>query len=129
MERPRLAPVDSLVRLAGRAADHEDRPVSGRLAPHLGPDEHERPRRRVDRLAVELERRIPVEHDVHLLLARSGLVVLADERALVAGGKGVHPERVGPDVLAHRDVSAALLDVVETRDLPVRLVAHRISSS
>jgi hypothetical protein len=31
-------------------------------------------------------------------------------------------------VLAHRNISAAPLDLVETRDLPLRLVAHRISS-
>jgi hypothetical protein len=31
-------------------------------------------------------------------------------------------------VLAHRDVSAAPLDVVEVRDLPGRLVVHPITS-
>jgi hypothetical protein len=31
-------------------------------------------------------------------------------------------------VLAHRDISAAPLDVVETRDLPVRVLAHPITS-
>jgi hypothetical protein len=31
-------------------------------------------------------------------------------------------------VLAHRNISAAPLDVVEVRDLPVRLVVHPITS-
>jgi hypothetical protein len=35
---------------------------------------------------------------------------------------------VDPEVLAHRDVSAAPLDVVEIRDLPVRPVVHPITS-
>ena len=39
---------------------------------------------RVDRLAVDLEGRLPIEHDVQLLLSRPGLVVLIDQRAVVA---------------------------------------------
>jgi hypothetical protein len=33
-----------------------------------------------------------------------------------------------PEVLAHRDRSAAPLDVVEARDLPLRFVIHPITS-
>ena len=118
VERPRLTPVDPLVRLAGCGADSEDGSVPGRLPPRLRPDEHERSWRRVDRLAVDLEGRLPVEHDVQLLLARPGLVVLIDQRAVLAGRVGVDSECVDPEVLAHRNVSAAPLDVVEVRDLP-----------
>jgi hypothetical protein len=128
VERPRLTPVDPLVRLAGCGADGKHGPVSGRLPPRVRPDEHERPCGRVDRLAVELEGRTPIEDDVQLLLARPGLVVLTDQRAVLAGREGVDSECVDPEVLAHRDVSAASLDVVETRDLPLRLVAHRTTS-
>jgi hypothetical protein len=35
---------------------------------------------------------------------------------------------VDPEVLAHRNISAAPLDVVEVRDLPVRLIVHPITS-
>jgi hypothetical protein len=35
---------------------------------------------------------------------------------------------VDPEVLAHRNISAAPLDVVEARDLPLRVVVHPISS-
>jgi hypothetical protein len=35
---------------------------------------------------------------------------------------------VDPEVFAHRDISAAPLDVVEARDLPLRAVVHPISS-
>src|SRR5262245_37241877 len=128
VERPRLTPVDPLVRLAGCGADGKDGSVSGRLPPRLRPNEHERPCGRVDRLAVELAGRSPVEHDVQLLLARAGLVVLANQRAVLAGRVSVDSERVDPEVLAHRDVSAAPLDLAEPRDLPLRLVVHRISS-
>src|SRR5205823_6698215 len=70
VERPRLTPIDPLVRLAGCGADSEDGSVPGRLPPRLWPDEHECSRARVDRLAVDLERRVSVEHDVQLLLTR-----------------------------------------------------------
>ena len=82
----------------------------------------------VDRLAVDLEGRLPVEDDVQLLLARPGLVVLVDQRAVFAGRVGVDSECVDPEVLAHRNISAAPLDVVEVRDFPVRLVVHPITS-
>src|SRR5262249_32483212 len=65
---------------------------------------------------------------VQLLLPRSGLDVLADEGAVLAGRVGVDPECVDPEVLAHRDSSAAPLDVVEARDLHLRLVVHPITS-
>ena len=39
--RPRVTPVDPLVRLAGFGADGEDGSVTGRLPPRLRPDEHE----------------------------------------------------------------------------------------
>src|ERR687888_2771736 len=107
MERRRFAPVDRLVRLAGCGADSEDGSVPRRLPPRLRPDEYESPCGRVDRLAVDLEGRIPVEHDVQLLLARPGLVVLADQRAVLAGRVGVDSECVDPEVLAHWDVSVA----------------------
>jgi hypothetical protein len=35
---------------------------------------------------------------------------------------------VDPEVLAHRNISAASLDVVEVRNLPVRRVVHPITS-
>ena len=57
-----------------------------------------------------------------------GLVVLIDQRAVLAGRVGVDSECVDPEVLAHRNISAAPLDVVEVRDFPVRLVVHPITS-
>src|SRR6478736_1057452 len=122
VERPRVTPVDSLVCLAVSCADDDDRRVTGRLPPRLGPDEDECPWGRVDPLAVELEGRRPVEHDVQLLLARPGLVVLVDHRAVIGGRERVDPECVNPEMLAHRDVPATPLDVVEARDLPLRFV-------
>src|SRR5829696_10152539 len=124
VERPRLTPVDPLIRLAGCGADSEDGSVSGRLPPRLRPDEHERSRRRVDRLAVDHEGRLPVEDDVQLLLARPRLVVLVDQRAVLAGRVGVDSECVDPEVLAHRDICAEPLDVVEVRNLPRRVFTH-----
>jgi hypothetical protein len=35
---------------------------------------------------------------------------------------------VDPKVLAHGDISAAPLDLVETGDLPLRVVVHPITS-
>src|SRR5439155_19559252 len=128
MDRPRLTPIDGLVGLTRCGADGENGSVPGRLSPQPRPDEHECSRGRVDDLAVNLEGRLPVEHDVQLLLARSGLVVLIDQRAVLAWRVGVDSECVDPEVLAHRDISAAPLDVVEARDLPLRVVAHPISS-
>src|SRR5436190_17050675 len=128
VERPRLTPDDPLVRLPRRGADSEDGSVPGRLSPRLRPDGHERPGRRVERYAVYLEGRLAVEHDVQLLLARPGLVVLVDQRRVLAGRVGVDSECVDPEVLAHRNISAAPLDVVEACDLPVRLVVHPITS-
>src|SRR6266550_1263331 len=74
-----------------------------------------------------LEGRLPVEHDVQLLLARPGLIVLIDQRAVLAWRVGVDSECVDPEVLAHRNISAAPLDVVEARELPLRVVVHRCS--
>jgi hypothetical protein len=54
--------------------------------------------------------------------------VLVDQRALVAGRVGVDSECLDPEVLAHWDISAAPLDVVELRDSPVRLVVHLVTS-
>jgi hypothetical protein len=54
--------------------------------------------------------------------------VLADQRAVLAGGIGVDPERVDSEVLAHRNISAAPLDFVEVCDSPGRLVVHPITS-
>jgi hypothetical protein len=48
---------------------------------------------------------------------------------VLAGLVGVDSKGVDPQVLAHRDVSAAPLDLVETRDLPFRLVAQDSSFS
>jgi hypothetical protein len=50
--------------------------------------------------------------------------VLIDQRAVLAGRVGVDSERVDPEVLAYRNISAAPLDVVEVRDLPRRAVVH-----
>src|SRR5204863_6395931 len=123
-----VAPVDALVGLAGCGADDEEGSFTGRLPPRLRPDVDERSRRGVDRLAVDLEGHLPVDHDVQLLLARPGLVVLIDQRAVLPGREGVDSERLDPEVLAHRNVSAAPLDVVEVRDFPTRLVVHLITS-
>src|ERR671938_2031721 len=115
MERPRVTPIECLVRLAACGADGEDGSVPRSLPTRLRPDEHERPCGRVDGLAVDLEARIAVEHDVQLLLSGPCLVMLADQRAVLARRVGVDSKRVDPEVLAHRDVSAAPLDVVATR--------------
>src|SRR4029453_18045542 len=112
VKRPRLTPVDRLERLAGCAAEGEDGSVPGRLAPRPRLDRHERPGGRVDRFTVDLEGRVSVEHDVQLFLARPGLVVLGDQRAVVGGRVGVGSKSVDPEMLAHRDASAAPLDVV-----------------
>ena len=61
-------------------------------------------------------------------LARPGLVVLIYQCAVLAGREGVDSERVNPEVLAHGNISAAPLDVVEVRDLPMRRVTHPITS-
>jgi hypothetical protein len=82
---------------------------------------------RFDRLAVDLEGRLPVEHDVQLLLTRPRLVMLADECPVLAGRVGVDSECADPEVLAYGDVSFAPLDVVEARHLPIRIVAHPAS--
>src|SRR5437763_1156412 len=82
VEGPRLTPVERLVCLAACGAEGEDGSVAGRLPPRLRPHEHERPCRGVDRLAVELEGRLPVEHDVQIFLARPGLVMLTYQRAV-----------------------------------------------
>ena len=58
---------------------------------------------------------------------RPGLVVLVDH-AVLAGRVGVDSECVDPKVLAHRNISATPLDVVEVCDLPVRLIVHPITS-
>src|SRR4029078_11994194 len=91
VERPRLAPVDPLVGLARRRTEREDGPGAGRLAPSHGPHIDERSRRGVERLAVDLECRAPVEHDVQLFLARSDLIVLADQPALLGGAASIYP--------------------------------------
>ncbi len=39
-----------------------------------------------------------------------------------------HFDDMDPQVLAHRDISTAPLDVVEARDLPLRVLAHSITS-
>src|SRR5579859_4694195 len=98
VERPRLAPVDRLVRLAGCPAKDEDGSVPGRLPTRLRPNEDECPCGRVDRLAVDLERRVPVEHDVQLFLARPGLIVIADQPAVLARREGIDSERTDPEV-------------------------------
>jgi hypothetical protein len=128
VERPSLSPVNRLVSPAGCCADGEDCSVPGRLPPRLWRGEHECPCRRVERLAVDLERRRPVDHDVQLLLARPGFVVLVDQRAVLAGRVRVDSKCVDPEVLTHRDIPAAPLDVVEARHLPFRVVVHPISS-
>jgi hypothetical protein len=52
--------------------------------------------------------------------------VLVDQRAVVAGRVGVDSERLDPEVLAHRDAPTAAPDVVEARDLHLRVVVHPI---
>jgi hypothetical protein len=53
--------------------------------------------------------------------------MLADQRPVLAGRVGVDSECVDPEVLAHGNVYVAPLDVIEARELPVRVVAHPIS--
>src|SRR5262245_12726819 len=126
MELPRIAPVESLVRRAGRRAEGEDGSVASRLSPGLGLDEDICAGGRVDRLTVDLEGRFPVEHDVQLLLARTGLVMLADQPAVVAGHVGVDSECADAEVLAHGNVSVAPLDLIEARRFPVCVDAHQV---
>jgi len=54
--------------------------------------------------------------------------VLTNQRAVLAGRVGVDSKCVDPEVLAYRNISAAQLDVVEARDLPLRVVVHPITS-
>src|SRR4029450_1678350 len=68
VERPRLTPVERSVRLALGRADGKDGSFPGCLPARVRPHEHVRPRGCVERLAVDLEGRVPVEHDVQLLL-------------------------------------------------------------
>jgi hypothetical protein len=76
-------------------ADSEDGSVPARLPPRLRSDEYERSWRRVDRLAVDLEGRVPVEDEVEILRVY------------------VDSERVDPEMLAHRNIAAESLDLVE----------------
>ena len=109
-------------RRARLAADHEDRGLlrgRRRGAALLGAGEDERPGGRVDRLAVELERRVAGHDDVELLVMAGAvalLVVVLDD--LVAGVRarvGVDAERRHPhrppdraiDEIAHVDPSRA----------------------
>jgi hypothetical protein len=55
--------------------------------------------------------------------------VLVDQRAVLAGRVGVDSKCVDTEVLAHRNISAAPLDVVEARDAPLRVVVHPITST
>src|SRR5262249_32852065 len=107
------------------ASAREDR--GGRLVGeggslHAGTDAHERPGGGRDALAVELERRAPLRHDVELLVtAGLVLVVLVDDPvAHVTGGPGVDAECGDPEVVPHRAVRAPtvvlLVDLVELRD-------------
>src|ERR1044071_7817689 len=128
VEGPGLTPVDSLARLAGRGADREHGSVPARLPPRLWPDGYKRAGGRVERLSVDLEGRLPVAHDVQLLLAGPRLVGLRDQGSVFTGRVGVDSECVDPEVLAHRDISAAPLHVVQARDVPARLVVHPTTS-
>ena len=89
-------PVDPLVRLAGVAPTARTVPSPVALRRDSGPTNTSVPGRRVKRLAVDLEGRPPVEHDVQLLLARPGLVVLIDQRAVLAWAVGVDSECLDP---------------------------------
>src|SRR5262249_39130450 len=64
--------------------------------------EHERPRRRVDALAVELERRAPSDHDVELLVPELLLGVLLDHAPPRAGGVRVDAEGTDSECLPDR---------------------------
>src|SRR6185503_11950977 len=131
-------PADRLVRLAGRCADGDDRRARllGERGPlHIGLDEDERPRRSVDRLAVELEPRAPLEHEVELLVAvariRVRLVVLVqDAVADLPPRPGSDAERRDAEVMANGPIRfppvVDLLHLVETRDA---VVVHRVPSS
>ena len=105
VERPRLTPVDPLVGLAGYGADDDD------SCRHLSPSAATPARRtRVFPAPCRPPRRRSrsspsIEHDVQLLLARAGLVVLTDQRAILAGRECVDTECVDPEALAHRNVS------------------------
>ena len=54
--------------------------------------------------------------------------MLVDQQGVLARREGVDSECLDPEVLAHRDISVAPLDVVEARDLPLRVVVHSITS-
>jgi hypothetical protein len=95
------------VRLARLASDGEHRrarlrrarvPARGRVA-----EEDDRPRRCVERHAVELERRATREHDIDLLVPEALLrVALDDVVADALSGVGVHAERLDPECSADR---------------------------
>jgi hypothetical protein len=54
--------------------------------------------------------------------------VLIDQRAVFAADEAVDSERVDSEMLAHRNIPAAPLDLVEVRHFPVPIVIHRITS-
>ena len=81
----KVARLDDIERRGRDIPVREHGSVPARLPPRLRPDRHERPGGRVERYAVHFEGRVPVEHDVQLLLARPSLVVLTDQRAVLAG--------------------------------------------
>ena len=130
-ERSPELPAAGVVRLARRAADHEDRRsglLRERRSLHSGTGEDERAGGRVDPLAVELEDRVPALDEVELLLPVVRLVVLVDDPVARRPGRPRRrAERGDPQVVPHGAVGLAtvvqLLDLVQSCN---RIVAHEI---
>jgi hypothetical protein len=107
-------------RLAGLRSDAQDRrPIGpGDRAP-LGrrvTSKHQRPRRGVDRLALDGEGGAPLEHEVELLVSGRDLVVLRDDRCTLVAGPGIYAEGRDREGATDRDPFAAAagsLDLVE----------------
>ena len=112
-------PATDLVRLPDLAANRNHRRI--RLDREGGPvglglDEHERPRRRVHGLAVDLEPSMSTKNHVELLAARVLLVLGHQPIARFRSGPRVRPECRDPEVVPHRP-HMRLLPVVDVLQL------------
>ena len=126
--RPDLEAQD-LVRLA-RLATHDDdrRPVllRERRPLHAGLSEDERPRRHVHPLAIELEGRAALEHEVQLLLVVLLGVLVDDPVAGLSACEAADAERSDAEVLPHRPIRrAAVVDLVDRVEAGDGVGGHR----